>query len=168
MNFFDKIKQKIWRGVYFIFPFLRKAGVLRHKNRQPYLLGWLAPGRNLEELKRHLSGEWGFGNHFVAWVDDGQVLSWRKLVSFEKQYHLRVFNDGEIRGHFEWTPEARPIDHFRSFEEEERKEDFLNFLGDFIVAEKYISNLVPDSGFQDPYSQITFQNTNQNFANSNA
>ena len=32
----------------------------------------------------------------MAWTDKDQVLSWRKLVNFQEQYHLRVFKDGEI------------------------------------------------------------------------
>lgn len=63
--------------------FLLRAHIINHdKGRQPYHIGWLAPGRTLQELKEHLHEEWGFGNHFVAWIDEGQVLSWRKLLDF--------------------------------------------------------------------------------------
>jgi hypothetical protein len=144
MTFTDKIKQKIWHFIYKFFPVwqknLLKWGIIWHeKGRQRYHIGWMAPGKTLEELKVHLSS-FGFGNHFIAWIDEGQVLSWRKLVDFRHQYHVRFFEDGEIRGHFEFTPEAYPIKHFMEVGEEESKEDFLNFLGNFVTEKKYISH----------------------------
>ncbi|HWA32253.1 MAG TPA: hypothetical protein VG694_02285 [Candidatus Paceibacterota bacterium] len=161
MNFWDKLKQKIWHRLYRVFPSwqrnLLKAGLIRHRRgRQRYHIGWLAPGRTLEELKSHLHKEWGFGNHFVAWEDEGQVLSWRKLPDFRHQYHLRVFHDGEIRGHFEYTPEAHPIDHLLEIGERAANEEFLRYLGEFRVAEEYISKLEPDPNAFDPDSQFTF------------
>ncbi|MEJ0001948.1 MAG: hypothetical protein WDN09_02090 [bacterium] len=161
MSFWDRTKQRIWRFIYGFFPRIQrgllKSGLIWHeKERQRYHLGWLAPGKTLEELKRHLNEKWGFGNHFIAWIDSGQVLSWRKLASFKHQYHLRVFEDGEMRGHYEFTPEAHPIDHFRERGEEDRSGDFMRFLGDFITTEKYISHLVMDPEAWNPGSQITF------------
>src|SRR3989338_11173180 len=149
MTFFDKIKQKIWQFVYKFFPILQKTLLRWHliwhqKGRQRYHVGWLASGKTLEELKKHLHEKWGFGNHFVAWVDDGQVLSWRKLVNFDYQYHIRVFSDGEIRGHYEYTPESKPIAHFDEVSEEARITEFKKFLGEFAVQKKYISHLKPD------------------------
>ena len=162
MNFWDKTKQKIWHFIYKFFPTVQKALLKSHlvwhqKERQQYHIGWLAPGKTLEELKKHLHEQWGFGNHFVAWTDTGQVLSWRKLADFQDQYHLRVFEDGEIRGHFEFTPEAHPIAHLKAKLEEERKEEFLKFLGDFIIAEKTNMHLTMDPNAFDPYSQIAFK-----------
>ncbi|MFA6273994.1 MAG: hypothetical protein WC662_02430 [Candidatus Paceibacterota bacterium] len=162
MNSFDKFKQKIWRHIYRFFPSIQKFFLklgLHEKERQRFHIGWLAPGKTLEGLKRHLHEKWGFGNHFVAWTDSGQVLSWRKLADFKDQYHLRVFEDGEIRGHFEFTPEAHPIEHFIEKGEQEKKEDFLKFLGDFIVQEKYISHLKMDPDAFNPDSEITIDQT---------
>jgi len=163
MTFFDKIKQKIWNLFYGIFlpvrKFLLNAGIIWHKKgRQRYHLGWLSPGKNLEELKHHLHEKWGFGNHFIAWIDDDQVLSWRKLLDFQDQYHLRVYKDGEIRGHFEYTPEAHPLDHMEENGEADKKEDFLKFLGEFVVEKKYISHLKMDPNAFDPKSEITIEN----------
>jgi hypothetical protein len=158
MNFWDKTKQKIWRHIYKYFPTIQKFFLklgFHEKGRQKYHIGWFAPGKTLEGLKKHLHEEWGFGNHFVAWTDDGQVLSWRKLVDFKDQYHLRVFSDGEIRGHFELTPEAHPFEHFAEKGEIEKKKDFLNFLGDFVVQKKYISHLKMDPNAYNPDSEIT-------------
>jgi len=162
MTFFDHLKHRIWKIIYrFFVPTQRnllKLNIIRHSNeRQRYHLGWLSSGKTLEGLKAHLSKNWGFGNHFIAWVDEGQVLSWRKLPDFHHQYHLRVFENGEIRGHFEFTPEAHPISHLMAKLEEEKKEDFLKFLGDFITEEKTISHLVMDPTAFDTHSQISFK-----------
>ena len=162
MTFFDKVKQKIWHFIYKFFPTLQKTFLRWHlvwhkKERQKYHIGWLAPRKTLEGLKKHLHEKWSFGNHFVAWIDDGQVLSWRKLTDFEDQYHLRVFGDGEIRGHFEFTPEAHPVEHFEEKGEQERKADFLKFLGYFVVEEKHISHLVMDPDAYNPDSEIIME-----------
>jgi len=156
MTFWDKIKQKIWRQLYPKFPQIQRFFLhlgLHEKGRQRYHLGWLAPDRTLEELKRHLHRKWSFGNHFVAWTDEGQVLSWRKLADFDDQYHLRVFEDGELRGHFEYTPEGHPVDHFIEKGEVDKTEDFLEFLGDFVVQEKYPRHLAMDPDAFNPDSE---------------
>lgn len=161
------IKKDIWRKLYFMFPWMQKHLLKWHviwheKGRQPYHIGWLAPGKTLDELEKHLNKEWGFGNHFIAWSDNGQVLSWRKLESFDNQYHLRVFKDGEIRGHYEYTPESKPIEHFEEVKEEERLDDFKKFLGSYIVHKKYISHLRVDRRVA-PDSEITVdQGLNKN------
>ncbi|MEI8174975.1 MAG: hypothetical protein WCG28_03435 [bacterium] len=166
MTFTDKIKQKIWHFIYKFFPTFQKWLLKWHlifheEGRQRYHIGWLSPGKTLEGLKKHLHEKWGFGNHFIAWGDQSQVLSWRKLLNFNKQYHLRVFSDGEIRGHFEFTPEAHPIEHFEEKGEEERKEDFLNFLGDFITQKRYISHLGTDPDAYNPDSEISFESSRE-------
>jgi len=162
MSFMDKLKMKIWRVIYKHFlalqNFLLKYKIIHHDvERQRYHIGWLAPGKNVEDLKLYLHTKWGFGNHFVAWKDSGQILSWRKLADFNDQYHLRVFEDGEIRGHFEYTPEGHPIDHLTEHGEKEAKEDFLKFLGDFVIQKKYVSNLVMDPNSFNPDSEVTIE-----------
>ncbi len=162
MTFFDRVKQKIWHFLYKFFPTLQKvllkSGLVWHeKGRQRYHIGWLAPGRTLEDLKMHLHNKWGFGNHFVAWEDKSQVLSWRKLASFKDQYHLRVFSDGEIRGHFEFTPEAHPLEHFEEKGEQERRADFLNFLGSFVTDKKHPMHLSMDPDAFNPDSEISLE-----------
>lgn len=165
MSFFDSLKQKMWNFIYSFFlparSFLMKLGIVWHKKgRQRYHLGWLAPGKNLEQLKQHLHANWGFGNHFIAWVDEDQVLSWRKLLDFEEQYHLRVYKDGEIRGHFESTPEAHPFGHMEEKGETEKREDFMKFLGTFVVREKTIHHLKMDPNSFDPKSEVTIEKEN--------
>lgn len=162
MTFSDKIKHKIWTLIYKVFvPTQRnllKLNIIRHNDiRQKYHLGWLSRGKDLDGLKKHLSENWNFGNHFIAWVDKGQVLSWRKLPDFNFQYHLRVFEDGEIRGHYEFTPEAHPLAHLREKLHEERKEEFYKFLGDFITEERVITKLSLDPCAFDACTQITYK-----------
>jgi len=164
MNAVDKFKQKVWRRIYPHFTAMQKFFLkmgLHQKGRQKYHIGWVAPGKTLESLKRHLHEKWGFGNHFVAWTDDDQVLSWRKLADFQDQYHLRVYKDGEICGHFEYTPEAHPVDHFIEKGEVNKKEDFLKFLGEYAMQKKYISHFVMDPDAYNPDSELTIDNENK-------
>lgn len=159
MTFLDRIKQKIWHFIYKFFPTFQKFFLRFHeKGRQRYHIGYLAKGKTLAELKRHLHTKWGFGNHFVAWPDEGQVLSWRKLADFQDQYHLRVFEDGEIRGHYEYTPEAHPIDHFEEKNETFHKKQFLKFLGEFVTDKKHPMHLKMDPTAYDPESEFKLEN----------
>ncbi len=155
----QKIKNAIWHSLYKIFPWWQKhliewRIVWHDKKRQHFHIGWLAPGKTLKDLENHLHTKWGFGNHFIAWVDSGQVLSWRKLVDFDHQYHIRVFSDGELRGHYEYTPESKPISHFTEVDEESRKNEFEKFLEGYMVKKKYTSHLKPDMQTA-PESEIT-------------
>ena len=161
----DKIKQKIWDFIYSFFLPVRtallKAGIIWHKKgRQKYHIGWLAQEKTLEELKNNLHEKWGFGNHFIAWIDEDQVLSWRKLADFQDQYHLRVYSDGEICGHYEFTPEAHPLEHIEEKGEIDKTEDFLKFLGEFVTQKKHISHLKMDPNAFDPKSEICIENCN--------
>lgn len=136
MRFEERSERILWHFLTPVFPavqqlFLR-LHLVKHRGRQPFLLGHLASGRTAERLKRFLTQK-GFGNHFIAWRDSGQILSLRKRLNFNEQYHIRIFEDGEIRGHFEETPEGHPLKHLLEIGETDRREDFLNFLGDWII-----------------------------------
>jgi hypothetical protein len=100
--------------------------------RQPYLLGTIAPHLSIKEFISLLVAR-GYGNHFVAWRDEGELASLRYAENFTHQYHVRVFNDGQVRAHYEYTPECYPIAHMRGVDFEHRREFFLNHLGDTIV-----------------------------------
>src|SRR3989344_6189781 len=153
----NTIKKRFWDYLYPIFPYIRGGLLFLHeKQRQPFFLGHLSTGKTLPELKSHLIRQ-GFGNHFVAWEDRGQILSCRKLISFSQQYHLRVFNDGEIRGHFELTPEAAPIRHFLEIGEKDSTPEFISFLGEFLTKERHIARLVPDTTVLMPDSKMTLE-----------
>jgi hypothetical protein len=157
MTPFQKFKQRVWYIIYPIFPRVEHLFLFIHGNkRQRFHVGWLAPHHTVAGLKTHLSNKWGFGNHFIAWEDDKQILSWRKLDSFKKQYHLRLYSDGEIRGHYELTPEAAPIAHLHKTEQTPRTKDFLEFLGSFVTTQKYISHISPDTTVPSRDSEVTF------------
>lgn len=127
-----------WSAVSVMFPIVRdmllSLGVIWHeKGRQRFLLGRLAPGRRMEDFLAHLHAQ-GFGNHFISWVDDGELYSLRKIASDRRfQYHLRIFKDREVRGHYEFTPEAHPIWHFTERGIEARRREFLDFFADFVI-----------------------------------
>jgi hypothetical protein len=135
-GFYNRSKYIFWRVIY---PFhntgrdiLLSARIIRHHGRQDFVLGRIAPGRTMEDFLHYLETQ-QFGNHFISWKDDDEVMSVRRLVDFEWQYHLRIFADGEVRGHYEYTPECHPRWHMKEVGQVFRREDFLRFLGDWIV-----------------------------------
>jgi hypothetical protein len=109
-----------------------KLRVVRHEGRQEFLLGRIAPGQTIQEFITYCITR-GYGNHFVAWQDDGELASLRFVETFDFQYHLRIFRDGEVRGHYEYTPECRPILHMLEIGHEDRRKIFYEHLGDRIV-----------------------------------
>jgi hypothetical protein len=132
----DRVKAVFWHCINPVFPHARDAllkfGIIKHGIRQPFVLGKLAPGRTVEGLAAHVA-QYGFANHFIPWVDSDEVLGLRKRDDFHRQYHLRVFKDGEIRGHYEWTPESAPYWHLFEIGMEARREAFRTFLGDWLI-----------------------------------
>jgi hypothetical protein len=132
----NRSKYVFWKVIYPVHgtgrDILLSLGVLHHEGRQDYLLGHLTPGRTMEDFVKYLETQ-GLANHFIALRDDDEVVSLRRLVDFEHQYHLRIFKDGEIRGHFEYTPESHPRRHMEKVGQEPRRADFLQFLGDWVA-----------------------------------
>lgn len=135
----ERFRQWIWKLVFPFFPYVRdgllKLGIVRHGIRQFYHVGWLRPGRTPRELEEHLR-RYGFDEDRIAWVDPGEIVDLRRRVNFEYQYHLRLFEDGELRGHYELTPEYKPIAHLNERDFSDRRGAFLEFLGDWAVTEK--------------------------------
>ncbi len=133
---YNRSKYVFWKAIYPVHgtgrDVLLSLGILHHEGRQNYLLGYIAPGRSMEDFVKHLETK-NFLNHFVALRDDDEVVSVRYIVDFEHQYHLRVFKNREVRGHYEYTPESHPKLHMRKMGQEARREDFLAALGDWIV-----------------------------------
>lgn len=136
MSFRHRVRHLLWFILTPFFLLMRKAllasGILRHNIRQEHVLGRLAPGRGVHDLRRHLYGK-GFRTQFIAWVDKGEMVSTRKLDGYDFQYHFRIFEDGEVRGHYEKTPERHPIDHFLDRGMEARSQEFLAMLGDWVI-----------------------------------
>lgn len=136
----QQCKYLFWRAITpfhsHIRDFLLYIRLLRHQGRQNYLLGRLAPGETIESIVGYLLQK-GYGNHFIAWEDDGQVVSLRYVENFERQYHIRIFDDGEIRGHYEYTPEYRPLLHVKEIGMEPRFDEFLELLKGRIVPAQF-------------------------------
>lgn len=101
--------------------------IIKNRGRQPFLLGKIAPHLSIEEFVSFLV-ENGYGYHRVAWEDEGEVVSLRKVNDFAFQYHLRIFEDGEVRGHYEYTPECYPLLHLWDVGREDRRQEFLELL----------------------------------------
>src|SRR4051812_1022843 len=135
-NFIDIFKYGFWRLYTPIHPLVRDvaltAGFVHHSGRQNFLIGRVAPGQTLQQIVDHLLAR-GYGNHFIAWKDDGELVSLRKVVGFERQYHIRIFDDGEIRGHFEYTPECYPVLHMKAVDQRDCRDEFLTLLAGVAV-----------------------------------
>jgi hypothetical protein len=135
MKIRDIFKKILWILIYPFFPIGRyisvKLGYNPFPPRQQFHFGYLAAGKTAKELKKHLKRQ-GFRKNKFGWIDRGEVLSLRLFDTFKYQYHVRLFNDGEICGHHELTPEYSPFGHLRDEETTERKSEFKNFLGDFL------------------------------------
>src|ERR1035437_2750372 len=110
----NRVKYWFWRIYTPLHPLLRDTttwiGIVQHKRRQNFLVGELHLERPIQDFAMFLV-EQGFGNHFVAWKDPNEILSLRRIHGFKYQYHIRVFSDREVRCHYEYTPEYRPIHH---------------------------------------------------------
>jgi hypothetical protein len=52
----------------------------------------------------------------------------RLLDGFDYCYHVRLFADGEIKGHYERTVESNPFAHFFEIGMQAKTEMFMNFL----------------------------------------
>jgi len=139
----DRMKYIFWRFYTPHHPFVRDTFIRlgfgsqsdRYPGgRQPFILGKLPPGESVQDFISYMIAQ-GFGNHFTAWKDRGQVVSLRYMNDFKYQYHLRVFEDGEVRGHYEYTPECHPMLHMKmeGVPFEERREEFMKFIGDRII-----------------------------------
>ncbi|MGD1003120.1 MAG: hypothetical protein ABR884_00905 [Minisyncoccia bacterium] len=135
-GFRNRSKYMFWKVIYPVHGTGRDVflslGILHHEGKQNYLMGHLAPGRSMEDFVTYLAAQ-GFLNHFVSLKDDDEIVSVRRVMDFEHQYHLRVFKSGEVRGHFEYTPESHPKWHMEKVGQEARRDDFLAALGDWVV-----------------------------------
>jgi hypothetical protein len=138
----DRAKYVFWRTYTPFHPLLRgtarvlgvdtESFVETDEGRQNYLLGNIAPDTSLREFVDHLVSQ-GFANHFVAWKDNNELVSLRRVENFTHQYHIRIFKDGEVRGHYEFTPECYPFRHLRARGQEHRPEEFKKLFGDRVI-----------------------------------
>lgn len=126
------IRKFIRRYLSLAFPWLRKKfwflRTLRYKGREDYIIWNLCDSISIAEAKTALEKLW-FQEYAVAWIDIWEVLGMRKNDWFEYQYHIRLFNDGEVRWHYELTPEYARFRHFFDFYKIEKKSDFIGMIG---------------------------------------
>lgn len=140
----DYFKKIMWYIITPIFPLFRNfckwIGYQPYPARQEYHLGYLAPGKTVEDFRCFLKAR-GFDKNKIAWVDEGEVLGLRLRDNFRYQYHVRLFADNEIRGHYELTPEYSPVGHLRDKETSARAENFIKILDDYLI---FIPNAAPE------------------------
>ncbi|HBU07458.1 MAG TPA: hypothetical protein DEB09_05255 [Candidatus Magasanikbacteria bacterium] len=138
MTIINFAKKLLWILILPFFPIGRdlakKLGYHPYPPRQNFHLGYLKVGVNKEELEEYLKQS-KFKINKVAWVDDEEILSVRRMDGFEHQYHIRLFADNEIRGHYELSPEYSPLGHLHDVGTIPTTEDFKKFLGDYLVEE---------------------------------
>lgn len=131
----------LWTIAYKVWPPIirgaEKFGL--HDFRQKYLLGHLNAKYNSENLENLLFRH-GFENALIAWCDPGEVLSMRLIHKEIYQYHIRLFKDGEIRAHYEFTPESHPYDHFMEAHFNPETEYYKKLLGEFLVSVQEIKS----------------------------
>lgn len=144
------IPQILWLPLKPLFPLLRtlvvRAGLVTPPTmgRHRFPLGFLRHGFSTHEF-RILMRERGFFHQPMAFTDPGQVASLRRLDPSNHlfQYHVRLYKDGEVRGHYEKTPEDCPLDHLREIGFTDRRDKFRELLSGLIDETKVIelSNL---------------------------
>ena len=137
-SFTHRLKYGFWTAYTPYHPFLRDRllalKLIKHEGRQNFLLGKIAPDISVEEFVSFLIQK-GYGNHFIAWRDEGELVSLRYVEDFVYQYHLRVFEDGEVRAHYEYTPECYPVLHLKEVGMEAKREEFLTLLKNRIQSD---------------------------------
>ena len=125
-----------WRVVYKMYPpFLRVLEKLgAHSGRQPFVVGKLNSKYGVEDLRRLLTSA-GFEQAILAWRDSDEVLSMRKVDERVFQWHIRLYTDGEVRGHYEYSSEGSPWRHVVEYKEAFKPdtEFFAVLLGDYLV-----------------------------------
>lgn len=124
----------ILKIIYVIWPpFIRMSETLGfHNFRQKYIVGQLCKDLSKESLLDFLHSQ-GYEKALIAWRDPGEVLSVRKIDKKIFQYHIRLFKDGEIRAHYEYSPESYPMRHFFETHFVPKVEIFKELLKDFLI-----------------------------------
>lgn len=134
------LKYHFWRVYTPFHPYIRdlalSLGIVKHEGRsERFPVGSIAPHSSIDKVVEYLIAQ-GYAYHKVAWEDEGEIVGLRKVVNFEFQYHIRIYVDGEVRGHYEFTPESYPLLHLYEVGQEERREEFLELLKEHIIEYK--------------------------------
>jgi len=124
---------KLWKVVYKSYPHLLR--VLErfkvHSGRQEFHIGFIKT--DLEKLRKHLISK-GFEEAILAWTDTDEVLSMRNVDKKIYQHHVRVYKDGEVKGHYEYSPEGRPFKHVLESCFKAEKKYFKKLLEKYLKA----------------------------------
>lgn len=121
-----------WKIVYIFWPsVLRTYEIFFHHHRQDFLIGHLSPQKTAEDFKNHLMQN-DFEHAIISLKDPGEILAMRKKEGKKFQYHIRLFNDNEIRGHYEYAPEAHPVIHCFNVCQEAKEEYFKEILDGYL------------------------------------
>ncbi len=116
ITFKDWLKECLWTLMKPFWPplrwIMRVFGMKPFGARQPTQLGYLAPNKTPEQFRQFLKSI-GFRHDPFAWRDDNEVFGLRNRLTFKHQQHVRLFSDGEVRGHQEITPEFDDVAHLK-------------------------------------------------------
>ena len=123
-----KISERIYKNGR---DFCQWAHITRHSGRQHFHIGWLAKGVTKIKLRRHLEKA-EFEHDPYAWIDKDEVLSMRKPAKDKYQYHIRLHKDGEIRGHYEYAPDSKPLKHLETRYFRRKRRYFKTLLKGFL------------------------------------
>lgn len=145
----ESIKNIFWKTVEPLFPTMRDIwiwlGFMTPPPRQNFHYGYVKPEITISDVRKLLHDN-GFSHDYIAWVDPGEVLNMRKVIDVIYQYHVRLFSDGEIRAHHEYTGESHPFKHL--FEKGFTKgDDYLQPL-----LQNIIDNSITNENLSDPKS----------------
>jgi hypothetical protein len=126
------MKRGIWRTIYAIYPpILRLLERLRiHNYRQEFPVGRIK-AVSIRKIERHLEKK-GFEKAILTWKDPGEILNMRKVVKGRFQYHVRIFKDRQVTGHYEFSSEGNPLGHVTESVFEPRTRYFRNALAPFL------------------------------------
>ncbi len=137
MNKKKNVYSKAWHLIYAVNPPFRKMyQVARRLNKRgPYLLGKINSSKyTVEDFKKHLLSI-HFEKNRLSFKEPGELLSMRRVDGLKFQWHIRLFDDGEVRGHYEVSPEALPLRHLKDayVRETDDKSFLVSLLGDYLI-----------------------------------
>ncbi len=134
------VKKAAWKLTAPVWPVSRMLMgkgriVWREKDKDRKHIGYLRSDKTFREFRAFMKKQ-GFKKHYIAYKDVEELFSLRKIHNIKFQYHLRVYKNRRLTGHYEMAPETNPLKHLREVGLETKKEDFLNILGDWITFNK--------------------------------
>ena len=137
----NKLKYAFWRVYTPYHPAVRdlavKLGIVHHEGRQEWLIGTVSPHSSRYKSLLITCSSTALAT-ILSRGRQGQLVSLRHADNFFYQYHLRVFEDREVRAHYEYTPES-PILHVKKYHIEPKRDYFLNVLKDTVVPRRVTS-----------------------------